>query len=179
MSTDEDDSMWISTGWDEEKAYYVPILTIQGTPITLTKARATAYAQAAIAAAADAEHDAMIVKQLTERLSLDQDAAVAVMAKGRETRPPREASGFTWTGGVSLFSGQPFVSIHFKELALGQMDPASARRHGMHALEAQVGAENDTSYAYALKGTGLGWPEVTQVVAAAGEYRQEWSVADE
>jgi hypothetical protein len=173
--TDEPDELWITTEWID--GAYRPVLTLTNDlSFTLTKTRATAYAQAAIAAACDAEYDAGVMKQLTQRLSLDDSAAGAMIMSLRRNRPTREAAGVTFTGGVSAFDKSPFVSLHHGAQALGQMTPAQARRHAIHALEGWTGGELDTAYANALKETGLDEERIGQVVHAAGEFREPWAV---
>jgi hypothetical protein len=173
-----DTGFWVTTE-GAEGGTYVPMLTVSDDlSFTLTKVRATAYAQAALAAAADAEMDAAVVKQLTEHLQLTIENAGALLAGMRATRPERTAAGITFTGGVSMFDRRPFVTVHHGKQAIGQMDPAGARRHALHVLEGWVAGEHDTAYAKALLEIGLEIEQVHQVVEGLREHREDWTVSD-
>lgn len=179
--TDERDSFWIRTEPTIDGSAFVVTLSItEDHAVTLTPARANQYAGALLGAAAEAEYDAAIVRQMTERLSLDMATTAQLIRDMRAERPTRIAAGLVFEPGVSQRKQHAFIRIVRDEQAIGQLDVPAARRHALHVLEAVPVADLDAAYLKVLRGI-VGTEENTarQVIEDIDNYRPSWGVSDE
>lgn len=178
---DERDAFWIRTEPTVDGNAYIVTLSIsEDHAVTLTPARANQYAGALLGAVAEAEYDAAIVQQMTDKLSLDMATTAQLIRDMRAERTQKLAAGLTFEPGVSQRKQHPFVMIVRDGQPIGQLDAPAARRHALHVLEAVPVADLDAAYLKVLRGI-VGTPEGTarQVIADIDNYRQSWGVSDE
>lgn len=72
--------------------------------------------------------------------------------------------GVLWSeSGVSLFTGEPFVTLRWGGEA-GQCTPDRARETAMSILAAAEAAESDAAVVRVLRATGVGEPAVAQFI---------------
>lgn len=181
MAQKDDEGFWIRSEPTLDGKAFVVTMSLDGDyAVTLTPTRANAYAGALLGAAAEAEYDAAVLRQITERLGLDDDVAGQIVIDLRAERPVRSAAGLTFVPGVSVAKRHPFITIERDGEPVGQFDTPSARRHALHVLEAVPGADLDAAYLKVLRGTvGIKEETARQVVEDIVNYRVEWSVSDQ
>lgn len=174
------DGFWIRTEPTiDGKAFIVTLSIDQDYAVTLTPTRAMGYATALLGAAAEAEYDAAILKQVTTRLGLDDAHAVQLVNDMRADRPPRRGAGLIFEGGVSRRLRHPFITILRDGTPIGQMDTPAARRHALHVLEAPAAADLDALYLKVLRSTVMLEEDVARTVVNDIEnHRASWAVSD-
>lgn len=181
MSDEHGGSFWIRTEPTIDGSAFVVTLSIsEDYAVTLTPARANAYAGTLLAAAADAEYDAAILAQMTGKLALTDETAGQLIVDLRKERTSRIAAGLTFVPGVSQRERHPFIRIEKDGEGLGQLEVPAARRHALHVLEAVPVADLDAAYLKILRGmVGLDEPRAREVVQDIINHRPEWTVGDE
>jgi hypothetical protein len=161
------------------KTYVVTLSLSDDFALTLTPPRAMAYSNGLLAAVADAEYDHAILRQVTEKLGLDERTAMELVADVRKDRPAREAAGLRFVSGVSQRLREPFVQVQgvVSDRPYGQLDAAAARRHALHVIEAVPAADLDAGYYRTLRSlVGVDEGVARQCVEDIGAHRQPWTV---
>lgn len=130
------------------RTYIATVHLDDDTAVTLDRDRATAWATAVLAAAAEAEHDARVLRQLTEILHTTTTEAVHVIGDLRSRRPPRTdatTAPLRLESGVTL-EGRPFLILAINGQRVGQWTCTDARGFAQHVLEVNSAVDLDTAY---------------------------------
>lgn len=172
--------VWIRTTPGPGTTYRVALEVDADTAFDLDVEGAFAHARAVLAATARAEHDATVVAQV-RRLStgqtpppgLDAESLVGmVLGSLRVHRAPLKwPTPFRLEPGVSAATGEGFLSVMLRDVALGQWSLVDAREHAAAAVEAVEAAELDAAYLTLLLGQ-FDLPEDTARMAVADLARQ-------
>lgn len=174
----DDEVMWIRTQPSQDgKRYVVTIEASQDRALTLTPANAMLYAGAVIEIAERAEYDAMVAKQLRS-LDVEEDHVLHMVSDLRNNRTPVNRRIFgghlNFDGGVSLFTGEPFLTIFVDGKPAGQLSPLAAKRHALGVIEAVKAAELDEVYYRLLrKNIGLNETVARNVVSDLASLRPD------
>lgn len=174
--------VWLRSAPSADGSTYVVTLEVSADRVlTLTPTLAVAYASAVLAAAARADYDAAVLRQLTsaDGLGVDHRTAAGLLADSvRPDRPPLPdpTDGMlTLTPGVSLTPDRqlrPFLVVNLDGQPAGQWTPDDARAHAMTALEAVAVADLDAGYYRALIGpVGTDPDAARRVVDNLAEFR--------
>jgi hypothetical protein len=169
-------SVWIKTDLTPT-GYVVTLDASDDNTRILTPDEALAYAAGVLAAAARAEYDAAVLKQITgKKLSLPMAAAAEVIETMRKDRPPldpRPTRPFTFHPGVTG-AGKAFLHVDCEGEEPGQWTPKQAREHAMWVLESVAVADLDSGYLQTLVATvGSSRDTATQVVDDLANYREK------
>ncbi|MGI5292759.1 hypothetical protein ACQEVF_56940 [Nonomuraea polychroma] len=131
------------------------------------------YVHAVVAAAARAEHDAAVVRQLTS-LGLPRQAVGEAVQSLREDRPPLDHTAtapLRLEPGVSGQTGEAFITVIIDDKPVGQWTADDARSHAVGVLEVFTAVDLDAAYRrYLVATVGLDLPTATAVVTGLGEH---------
>ncbi|MEV4122877.1 hypothetical protein [Micromonospora sp. NPDC049645] len=177
-----DRAVWVESGVAADGTFVVEVHADGDWSFALDRDRALAYVATVYDAAARAEYDAAILRQLTSR-GLSREVVGEVIIKDlRPDRPPLNDAAtapLTFTPIVSEVSGHPFVHVHVHGRSarepqfLAQWKPASARQHAGHVLDALAVVDLDAGYLRALVGViGIDAPRARAVVATLADHRR-------
>jgi len=114
----------------------------------LTYEEVLLHCTATIAAAVCAEHDAAVFTQLTVKLELPADHAVATVEDLRKRRPPVDRQALQPLGlepGINM-QGKPYLKVSIGGHKVGQWTPGDARNHAMACLELAAAVPLDNAY---------------------------------
>jgi len=130
------------------KTYVATLEASDDVSITLTPETALRYARTVLEAVGQAEYDAAVLKQLHKTLELPLETAGEMLKSLREDRPPLNNDEFplTFTPGVSLFDGHPFLLVNLSGKTIGQWEMPAAKEHALAVLEVSVGVDLDAAY---------------------------------
>jgi hypothetical protein len=163
--------VWIKTDLTPT-GYVVTLDASDDNTRILAPAEALAYAAGVLAAAARAEYDAAVLKQITgKKLGLSLEAAFALIETMRKDRPPLHPSAtrpFTFHPAVTM-AGKAFLRVECEGEEPSQWTPHQAREHAMWVLESVAVADLDSGYLRTLVGSSR--DTATQVVDDLANYR--------
>ncbi len=120
---------------------------------TLNRDQAIAWASTVLAVAAQAEHDALVLRQLTD-VGIRPHLAVSCIADLRADRPPLDRAAtepLRLTPGVNP-RGEPFIAVSVDGAELGQWECQDARSHAQGVLEVMATVDLDAAYFRYLTG---------------------------
>ena len=170
-----DDTLWVSTDPTPDGVYRVNLMWGPDKALVLDQETAMAHAREVLNAAAEAEYDAAVAKQLQAR-GVDQRAAAQMVVDLRAERPEvTPTTPMRLVPGVSAFTGQPFIALHMDGKAIGQWSTADARQHALYVLMSVRVAELDSAYLRALRGAvGLDDATARAVVGDLATHRDDY-----
>ena len=145
MTADDPGTVWIRTTPAAHDTYR-PVLEIDDdTAHDLGGGTAWRHAHAVLAAAARAEHDAAVIRQMSAPDADNARRAAELVALLREDRPPIEwPTVLTLEPVVSAFTGDAFLLVQIRGRAVGQWTTGDAREHAIAAIEADAAAMETT-----------------------------------
>lgn len=173
-----DDTVWLRSSPDIDGTYRLTLEVDQDSAYTLDSATAAAWADYVLATLARADYDAAVIRQLTEVCSADPEAkqiAVQMVGDLRKDRPELTSPlpELVITAGVSVFSGDGFLTIRHRGKSLGQWELDDARGHAAGVIEIRHGVELDSAYLRGLIGViGLDEGRARAVVGDLGKWRR-------
>lgn len=170
----EESVVWIKTEPSlDGTTYTVTIEADADRAIVLTPDTALAYASAVLGAAARAEYDAAVYRQLCA-FDLEVEAVAQMITDLRRDRPPLDTAAtkpLALEPGVNA-KGEPFLVVLVEEDRVGQWSVPAAREHALIVLEAVAVADLDAGYLQALRGLiGLDEDRARAVVGDLGNHR--------
>ena len=134
------------------KTFIAVLESTDDSSLPLTFETSAAYAQSILAAVARAEYDAIVLRQLSDKLKLDLQTAGQMVGDLRADRPPAVSSfPLRLKPGVNS-KKEPFLTVEINGEDVGQWDLEAARKHALAALEAPYVADLDAGYLRALIG---------------------------
>ncbi len=116
---------------------------------TLDAEDAHAYVAALFVACEQAEHDAAVVGQFRNKLTMDAPTTAQFVNELRRLRPALDHHAtrpLLFLPGVSAANGKPFIDVHHHGKQIGQWDIDVARDHALHVLRTVYCAPLDTAY---------------------------------
>ncbi len=168
-------AVWVTTepiidGSNYTHGYHTVVSFTDDFSLSLTPDDATEYALLLIRAAARAEYDAAVLRQMTVVMAEDPQAdsvAALVVTLLRERRKPLDCSKFkplVVNPIVSATTREGMIQLTLDGENLTQWKPADVYRHANHVLGAPVAAELDGIYGHLI--TELVDPERASAVVA-------------
>jgi hypothetical protein len=156
MTTDADEpqppgTLWVASRLQADGGSYGAVVTLAGgpEPLVLNPTGALRYARAVTRAAACADHDAAVIRQL-QALVLDLDQAAELVA--HEVRPDRPAFDdgatrpYRFRPLVGMAGLVALVQLDWPGGEGAQMEAAGAMQHALAVLECIAAAELDAGY---------------------------------
>lgn len=144
------DAIWVTSDRAANNRYVATVHPTPDVSIPLDHLKAVAYATTVIRTVAYAEYDAAVIRQLQPTLAAGsrKEAArmVMMLRDRRKIIDPAPTAPLIFTGGVSAFTGEPFVHVHLHRNAITQWTPDEARSHAMYVLDAAIVARLDQGY---------------------------------
>jgi hypothetical protein len=141
----------------------------------LDRDQGQAWAATVLAAAARANHDALVLRQLLGHLGVALHTAAGVLQDLRDDRPPLDHNAtapMRLDPGVNQ-AGEPFIVVHVHGIPVGQWTCADARQHATHVLEVSAAVDLDAAFYRHLTGhIGLD-PEIALNAVTALAYRPD------
>lgn len=142
-------TIWVGTepaaGADATTTYLVVVGVDEDLSLPLSSSEAMDYARLFLTAAAAADYDAAVFRQLTEKVGVEKADAARVIGLMKGKRPQQWAwGGVTVTPGVSA-QIQGFVDVEVGGRTW-QWDTPDAVEHARFVLEVAAGAEFDQRY---------------------------------
>jgi hypothetical protein len=137
------------------RTYITTVQTGHDTIRTLTPTDCLAWATTVLCAAMQAEHDALVLRQLTGPLGMPLKLAVTVIADLRADRPPLDdatTSPLHLEPGVNT-AREPFLAVHLGGKRVGQWTCEDARSHAQGILEVMAAVDLDAAFYRYLTGT--------------------------
>lgn len=178
---DADEYMWVITEpLPDGEGYMVTIQLNQDNVLSLTPDQATMWAKGFLTAAARAEYDTAVIRQLSAKLKISVQDAVRQVMTMRDDRPPVEGvDPLTLEPGVAMdgTSEDPtfraFIAMYLPgRKKYGQVDPKGAREHALIVLESIAVAELDAAYKRSLIGqVGVAEGTARQVIHDLANFR--------
>ncbi|SEF34464.1 hypothetical protein SAMN05421837_107400 [Amycolatopsis pretoriensis] len=178
---DEDDGLWVRSDVLPDGTYGVAVTVGPDCAFHLDRAQALEYAATCMSRATEAEHAVAVIRLLTERLKLGEDAAKTVVMRDLRqqlvgdhdtTAPLRLVPAI----GRNLNPASPnrFTPIVVIELGgeqLGVLEPDAVRDHGEGVLNTMAGAVlDDRLFRYLTERIDLPADKARAVVAGLSEY---------
>lgn len=136
------------------RTYVVTVQLDGDTARTLDRDQGNAWVNTVLAVAARAEHDALVLRQLTA-MGISLHEAAQCIADLREDRPPLDVAAtepMRLEPGVSP-KGEPFIGVFIKGTQVGQWTGTDARSHAAGILEVLTAVDLDAAYHRYLVGT--------------------------
>jgi hypothetical protein len=132
-----------------------------------------AYGMTALARGAEAEHDAAVLRLLTDK---GLDPAIVVQVLARDLRRDRvvDNSGtfpLEFRPGISQDAYRPFLHMYLDGEFIGQIDPDALRDHALQVLEAHKVADLDAAVERYLAGGDTPRNSIHGMIHALAEYR--------
>lgn len=160
---------------------YIATVQLDGnTARTLDRDQGYAWAATVLAAAAQAEHDSLILRQLHGTVGMPLELAASCVADLRADRPPlddKTTAPMRLVPGVNR-KGEPFIGVHIHGTQVGQWTCADARQHAAGIFEVIAAVDLDAAYYRYLIGSIHVEPErARNIVGALGELRPEGAAA--
>jgi hypothetical protein len=177
VSDEAQRTIWIKTDMAPGHTGYV--VTLEAGPDMariFNPTEAMAYASGLLAACAEGEYDAAVLRQMISKLGLDSVHAAAVIQDLRADRAPLDDKT-TWPlafeiGITAAF--KPFLKVAVEGQETGQWEIKDARAHAMAMLESVSVADLDSGYLQVLMGAvGLERNKAMQVIDDLRNYREE------
>lgn len=156
---------------------YVATVHLDGdTARTLNRDQGYAWAGTVLAAAAQAEHDALVLQQLAGVVGMPMELAVSCVADLRADRPPLDDTAtapMRLTPGVNK-AGEPFIGVHVNGTQVGQWTCQDARDHAQGVFEVSAAVDLDAAYYRYLTGPVRIEPDrARNIVGSLAELRPE------
>jgi hypothetical protein len=179
---EEETSVWIRTQPSEDGSTYVVTLeATQDIAVVLTPTKAYQHAAGLMAVVARAEYFCAVMRQMTERLGLDEsDASQTILALQADMpliEPGlTEPLSFVGVIGKTRSTGQfvPYLNVSIGDEELGTWDLESARSHALAVLEIVEGANLDAAYYRIMRGSvGVEEGHARQAVYDLSNFRAE------
>jgi len=169
-----DDCVWIRTVPDLDGTYRCVVEIDSDTSHPITRDTASVYAGAVLQAAARAEQDAAVIRQIT-KVTASPERAVEVVRLLRGDRPPIDwPSPLRLEPGVSSRTGEGFLLVRIGDGdPVGQWTPAAAREHATGVMESVEVADLDGAYLRALRTIGIDETRARNVVDDLAGHRSE------
>lgn len=134
---------------------YIATVQLNGdTARSLDRDQGYAWASTALAAAAQAEHDALVLRQLTEVVGIPLALAASCIGDLRADRPPLDDAAtapMRLVPGVNA-KGEPFIGVHINGVQVGQWTCADARSHAAGIFDVLSVVDLDAAYRRFLVG---------------------------
>jgi hypothetical protein len=151
--------------------------SIQMGPVTfgLTPDRALAYAAELVRRSIEAEHDAAVIRLLTQPGRANMPVEQAAMFVSADLRQDR-AVDHEATAPLAFEAGinpqlVPFVKVMHEGKQIAQQTPKEARHHAMSVLDVIAAADLDSALERALMGLlGLDRAQASAVINGLGSY---------
>lgn len=135
---------------------YVATVQLDGdTARTLNRDQGYAWAATVLAAAARAEHDSLVLRQLHRIVGMPLDLAASCVGDLRADRPPlddKATEPLRLTPGVNS-RGEPFIGVHINGAQVGQWTCEDARSHAAGVFEVMAAVDLDAAYYRYLVGS--------------------------
>lgn len=174
MTDTEEQAVWVRTeltGLGTGYSVTVSIGADQSRVLNPTEARE--YAETLLRAAAYAEYDATVFRQMSDHTGIGRRLAAGIVVDLRKDRVELDHEAMAplrVEPGVNQ-NGDGFLSLFVDGEQIGQWTVADARQHAEHVLSTVVGADLDSAYHRVLMGTiGLGRDRASQIVADLQNY---------
>jgi hypothetical protein len=148
---DHDGKVWVRSIPDDAGRYHVVLEIDADTSQALDGAKVWLHARAVLAAVAQAEYDAAIMRQLGGTAADDEHAARVVGHLRARRDLLAWPTPLALLPGVSAFTGEPFLHVRIRDRVVGQWTPADARDHAMGVLELDCVAGLDREYLSVLR----------------------------
>jgi hypothetical protein len=169
-----DEAIWVRTDPTPDGVYRVTMTWGDDRALVLDREAAAAHAGEVLAAVAEAEYDAAVVRQLTTLTGDQENALMVVRGLRKDRASAAPTTGLGLVPGVSAFTRRAYLKILMDGKPIGQWDPADARQHATFVLEAVRVAELDSAYLRMLRGVvGLDDQTARGTVGGLGQYRDE------
>ncbi|WP_042400069.1 hypothetical protein [Streptacidiphilus carbonis] len=150
---------------------YVATIHLDGdTARTLNRDQGIAWASTVLTAAAQAEHDALVIRQLAGKVGMALD--LACVGDLRADRPPLDDAA---TAPLRLEPGvnakmEPFLALYINGEQMGQWTCQDAREHATGILEVMAAVDLDAAYYRFLTGSvKVDPPEARGIVGLLAE----------
>lgn len=128
---------------------YVTTVQLNGdTARTLDRNQGDAWVRTVLAAAVQAEHDALIMQHLIRAVGSTLEEAALVVSQLRADRPALDhdaTAPMRLTPGINA-DCEPFLAVHINGTQVGQWDPADARDHAIGVIEVITSVDLDAAY---------------------------------
>lgn len=155
------DVVWIKSEPDNDGRYHLYLELGPDDVVPLDQEAAYRWAREVLSAAAQAEYDAAVMRQLKWTGAEPQDAANAVVflrERRGNTVPISAVPDLALVPGVSAFSGKGFLRLERRGKSVGQWDIADAKTHALAVIEAYEVTILDSAYlTFATKEIGADW----------------------
>lgn len=154
--------------------HYLPVIQVgPDTAIPLTEERGVTYVRAVYAAAAQAEYDAAIIAQFT-KIGIPVTAAAEAVADLRADRPQvHTGTRLAFTPIVKSRDRRPAVHVLLDGQRFCEWEPANARLHGGHVLDALAVVPLDAALlAFCVGPLGMPVDAARAIVADLANHRQ-------
>lgn len=182
QQNEDETSVWIRTQPSEDGSTYV--VTLEATEdirVVLTPKRAYEHAAGVMAVVARADYFCAVLRQMIERLGLDESESKQTVLALQADLPMIEPGlteplSFVGVIGKSRSTGQfvPFLNVSVGDEELGTWDLESARSHALAVLETVEGANLDAAFYRIMRGAvGVGEGTARQAVHDLGNFRSE------
>lgn len=156
-----DDAVWVSTKYTADGTYVLFIEFSREVIFALNIDQARAYSAEVFRATAIAQHDAAVLKQLTEKLQAPEQVAAMSVQMLRADRPELDSAALgplSITPSVSAFTGTPYLACavavppghagpHDRDgQRRWQWSITDAHEHAQYVLEGSNLADLDAAY---------------------------------
>jgi hypothetical protein len=173
-------SIWVVSEVNPDGGYTVGV-HVAGRSWTLDRDQATRYALTVVDVCERADYDAAVLTQMSQIDGMTLQAAGALIAGLRESRPPADDAAtapLRFDPIVSGRTGQAAVHVHLDGQQLDQWTPDVARSHAMHVLQMASVADLDAQYWRHMADTvGLDDEAAGKAVALLGQARAQADAA--
>lgn len=171
---DHESAVWIRTEPTIDGTGWMVTMELDADhTLALDRAAAMECAYVILGAAAYAEYDASVLRQMRTRVK-DEKSAMQLVVDLRKDRPDLDwtlMAPFSLVPGVNS-KAEPFLTVHMKGEPVGQWSLPDARTHALTILEALVVADLDAAYLRCLKGVvGLEDSTARNVVGDLQDFR--------
>jgi hypothetical protein len=170
---DHDGKVWVRSTPDDAGRYRVVMEIDADTSQTLDGAKVWLHARAVLAAVAQAEYDAAIMRQLGGSDTDDEHAARVVGHLRARRDPLAWPTPLALVPGVSAFTGEPFLLVRIRDKVVGQWTPADARDHAVAVLELECAARLDREYLSVLRAADVDDHKARVIVENIAAHRHD------
>jgi len=131
------------------------------------------WATSVIAAAAAADYDAAVLRQLSAIEGMEREHTAQIISDLRAERPATRTGPLELVPGVSNRDGRGFLTIHLHGKVQGQWELDDALSHALAVVEVEAIVDLDATYRKVLVGlVGLDDLRARNVVAQLEEHRR-------
>lgn len=171
-------AIWVTSDLaPDETGYVATIHLTENISYPFKAETALEYAMALLRAWGEADYDAAVFAQVTQKLGMPDEAAAGVLKKLRNRRPSSGAvlmaGPVLVVPGVSVFNRKPFLRCEVGDLKW-QWDGSDVYQHVRHVLEVVAAVECDTIYrAFLVDELGIEPDRALNVVEDISTFREQ------